>query len=202
MTFACYPTPRALPLALAALVAAACARRTGDGLGPADGFATETPSPGDSSPADAPSREVLPEPDAPTEGPLDGTWDVIGVACNGVPANEAILRFVTAPNRSSFFVVAARSAYTLMTPSCSVGLFSSIAYPSPGRAVFTATGPFVCSPRGCGAGCDTVPAEPYVYDYTRDGASLTMRTVGSTPDVTCTANGQENPITYTYRRRR
>ena len=27
-----------------------------------------------------------------------------------------------------------------------------------------------------------------------------MRTVGETPDVTCTAAGQQNPITYTYAR--
>jgi hypothetical protein len=41
---------------------------------------------------------------------------------------------------------------------------------------------------------------PYVYDHTMHGDALMMRTVGETPDITCTAAGQRNPITYTYAR--
>ena len=56
----------------------------------------------------------------------------------------------------------------------------------------------VDAPARCGVGCDTTPTIPYVYEYVRRPDGLVMSTVGATPDVTCTAYGQSNPITYTY----
>ncbi|MFO0605866.1 MAG: hypothetical protein U0324_21965 [Polyangiales bacterium] len=131
-------------------------------------------------------------------GPIDGAWRVTDILCGAEPASAGARAFITAPNRSEFTVDGDRSTYTLSTPTCVLRLESSVAYPSPGRAVFTARGPFTCVPAGCMAGCGTTPAIPYVYDHSTRGAALVMRTVGETPDITCTAAGQQNPITYTY----
>jgi len=139
--------------------------------------------------------------DAPAvPGPIDGAWRVTDILCGAEPASAGARAFITAPNRSEFTVDGDRSTYTLATPTCVLRLESSVAYPSPGRAVFTARGPFMCVPAGCMAGCGTTPAIPYVYDHSTRGAALVMRTVGETPDITCTAAGQQNPITYTYAR--
>jgi len=135
--------------------------------------------------------------DAPA-GPIDGAWRVTDIACNGSPASGAARLYITEPNRSSFEVRGDRSTYTLTTSTCTMRLESTVAYPAPGRAVFTATGPFACAPARCGVGCDTTPTIPYVYEYVRRPDGLVMSTVGATPDVTCTAYGQSNPITYTY----
>lgn len=139
-----------------------------------------------------------PPPDAP--GPLDGTWRVTDIACNGTPASGGARLFITAPNSSSFEVAGARSTYALSTPTCVVRLESDVTYPSAGRAVFTARGAFACTPARCASNCDTTPTVPYVYDYTVRGASLVMTSVGPIADMTCTGFGQMNPITYTYAR--
>lgn len=131
-------------------------------------------------------------------GPIDGVWRVTDIACNGSPASGAARLYITEPNRSSFEVRGDRSTYTLTTSTCTMRLASTVAYPAEGRAVFTATGPFECTPARCGLGCDTTPSIPYVYAYARRADGLVMSTVGATPDVTCTAYGQSNPITYTY----
>ncbi len=136
--------------------------------------------------------------DAAAPGPIDGAWRVTDIVCGGAPGSAAARAYITAPNSSSFVVRGERSVYTLRTSTCTQRLTSTVAYPSPGRAVFTATGPFACEPARCGAGCGTTPSIPYVYDYARRGAGLVMTTVGPTPDLTCTAYGQSNPITYTY----
>lgn len=173
------------------IVLASCARSTAEGDATADATTDAAPAP-----------EAGPDAPATSAGPIDGTWEVTRIECDGAPASEAARGFITPPNSSSFSVRGGSSVYALRTPACALELASTVAYPSPGRAVFTATGPFRCTPAGCAAGCDTLPATPYVYDYTRDSeAALTMRTVGATPDVTCTANGQANPITYHYARR-
>lgn len=136
--------------------------------------------------------------DAPPAGPIDGTWRVTDIACNGVPASAAARAYITPPNSSSFVVRGDRSTYTLTTSTCVMRLDSTVTYPAEGRATFTATGPFACSPARCGAGCGTTPRIPYQYAFARRGAGLVMTTIGDTPDVTCTAYGQPNPITYTY----
>lgn len=136
----------------------------------------------------------------PSAGAIDGAWRVTDILCAGAPASVVARAYITPPNRSEFTVAGDRSTYTLSTPTCVLRLESSVAYPSPGRAVFTARGPFNCVPAGCMANCETTPSMPYVYDHMMRGAELVMRTVGPTPDVTCTAAGQQNPITYTYAR--
>jgi hypothetical protein len=148
---------------------------------------------------DRPAVDDLVTPvDAPPAGPLDGVWRVVDIACNDLPGSAAARIFITAPNSSSFVVRGGRSTYTLVTSTCTQRLESAVAYPAAGRAVFTATAPFACTPARCGPGCDTTPTIPYVYDYALRGGGLVMTTVGATPDVTCTAYGQSNPIRYTY----
>ena len=76
---------------------------------------------------------------------------------------------------------------------------SKVSYPSSSRAVFTPTGPFTPHPRRL---------QPRVrrrtdhalcsYDVVLDGSKLTMTSVGSTFDETCTGTGQSKPIQYTY----
>lgn len=136
--------------------------------------------------------------DAPPEGPIDGVWRVVDIACNGEAASASARIYITAPNSSSFVVRGDRSTYTLVTSTCTQRLESAVTYPTPGRAVFTAMGPFACAPARCGAGCDVTPAIPYAYDYALRDGGLVMTTVGPTPDITCTAYGQANPIRYTY----
>ena len=169
-------------------------------------------APVDVRPDVGPDIAVDAEPDAPldvgidsppddvavTSGPIDGTWRVTDIACNGVRGSDAARLYITAPNSSSFVVRGERSTYTLTTSTCVMRLASMVTYPSPGRAVFTAVAPFTCTPALCAVGCGTRPSIPYVYEYERRGAGLVMTTVGDTPDVTCTAYGQSNPITYTY----
>lgn len=152
------------------------------------------------APADAPaSKDALSPVDLPVLGPLDGpTWRVTDLRCDGAPGSVTARVFITAPNSSSFVVRGDRSEYTLRTPTCAVTLTSTVTYPAPGRAVFTATGPFACAPAMCALECGTTPRIPYVYDYARSGASLTMTSVGDTPDLACTGHGQSNPIAYTY----
>jgi hypothetical protein len=182
--------------ALFALVLASCARSTAEGDAAADAVSDAAPV------VDVTPSDGAPDVPVTTAGPIDGAWQVTRIECDGAPASEAARGFITAPNTSSFSVRGGESVYALSTPACTIALASSVAYPSPGRAVFTATAPFRCVPAGCTTGCDTLPASPYVYDYTRGADdALTMRTVGPTPDVTCTANGQANPITYHYARR-
>lgn len=154
----------------------------------------------DAPAADAPPPKDAPSPgDLPILGPLDGpAWRVTDIRCDGASASVTARAFITAPNSSSFVVRGDRSEYTLRTPTCAVTLTSSVTYPAPGRAVFTATGPFACAPAMCALECGTTPRIPYVYDYVRAGASLTMTSVGDTPDLACTGNGQSNPISYTY----
>jgi hypothetical protein len=143
-------------------------------------------------------RDVLVDDNPAPPGPIDGTWRVRDITCNGSPASDAARLFITAPNSSTFVVHGDRSTYTLVTSTCTLRLESSVRYPAPGRAVFTATSPFACTPARCALGCDTTPSLPYVYDYVAGDASLMMTTVGPTPDVTCTAYGQSNPIRYIY----
>ncbi len=162
--------------------------------------AAEVSSPADVTPtADLPATvDATPDPDAPPPGPIDGTWRVTNIACDGRPASGAARAYITPPNTSSFVVRGDRSTYTLTTSTCVMRLESTVTYPSEWHATFTATGPFTCTPALCGAGCGTTPRIPYQYEYTRRGAGLVMTTVDDTPDVTCTAYGQLNPITYTY----
>ncbi|MFO0651665.1 MAG: hypothetical protein U0326_35920 [Polyangiales bacterium] len=160
--------------------------------------AADVSSPTDVAPPDLPAPvDATPDPDAPP-GPIDGTWRVTEIACNGMSASGAARAYITPPNSSSFVVRGDRSTYTLSTSTCVMRLESSVTYPADGRATFTAMGPFTCTPALCGAGCGTTPRIPYQYAYMRRGAGLVMTTVGDTPDVTCTAYGQANPITYTY----
>lgn len=192
--------PPGLTLSLCAALLGACSSTT---------LATSEPTrdaAADAAPDDATQPDVAADvaadvaDDVAAPGPLDGAWRVTDIVCNGAPGSAAARRFITAPNSSSFEVRGGRSTYTLTTTTCTQRLESDVAYPSPGRAVFTARGPFSCAPARCAPGCGATPGLPYVYQYAMRGASLVMTTVGATPDVTCTAYGQGNPITYSYER--
>ncbi len=136
--------------------------------------------------------------DAASTSPIEGDWQVTSMRCGGERASDGATAFFTAPNSSAFSVRGTRSTYTLTTATCVVTLRSTVTWPSSGRAIFTADGPFACAPAGCAATCGTTPSIPYVYQYERRGAGLVMTTVGETPDQSCTGFGQSNPIEYTY----
>lgn len=216
------PRPRA-PLVAFALVAAACSSTSLGVATPAGDAAidalSDTSATLDAVTADiaiapdiAVSRDVTvpdvtaspdvsdaTDPDAPPPGPIDGRWRVTAIACDGLPASAAARAYITAPNSSTFTVRGDRSTYTLTTSTCVMRLDSAVTYPSMWHATFTAMGPFTCTPARCSTACGTTPAIPYQYEYTRrSDTALVMSTVGETPDVTCTAYGQINPITYTY----
>lgn len=184
---------------------------TGTNEPPADAGATDATS--DGSPTDASlvdravndasavdaaadARPDGSEPATPSE--LEGSWRVTAVRCNGIDANATIRAFITPPNSSTFVVSGTSSSYALQFTGCSVSLATTVAASAPGRATFTATGPWSCSSALCSASCGRTPAMPYVYDYLRTGTKLVMTSVGATPDETCAGNGMANPVEYTY----
>jgi hypothetical protein len=216
------PRPRA-PLLAFALVAVACSSTTlGVASPPPDASLdtlSDTSATLDTTTSDTVTSDVVIVPDAapppdvttssdvsdaspsdaPPPGPIDGRWRVTTIACDGLPASAAARAYITAPNSSTFTVRGDRSTYTLTTSTCVMRLDSAVTYPSMWHATFTAMGPFTCTPARCSTACGTTPAIPYQYEYTRrSDTALVMSTVDETPDVTCTAYGQINPITYTY----
>lgn len=203
-------------LLAAALLVGACSSTTlaTTGTTPdaaADVAPDDATQPDAATPPDVATRPDAPDADAPVDasdaddappmaGPLNGTWRVVDIVCNGAPGSDAARLYITPPNSSSFVVRGDRSTYTSMTSTCALTLDSDVAYPSPGHAVFTARGPFACMPARCSPSCGTTPTLPYSYEYVQVDERLMMTTVGATPDVTCTAYGQSNPIRYTYER--
>jgi hypothetical protein len=132
--------------------------------------------------------------------PLDGTWLVTSMTCNGVPATASPL--FTAPNEftetfSGSSLVLSFITRTDAGPSCTQSCPYTVTI-SGSMASSDPTGPCTCVPAACAGACGTTPAPgPYPGTFQVTGNTFIFTTPQVTPDTICTYYGQSNPIVLT-----
>ncbi len=127
--------------------------------------------------------------------PLDATWTLTAITCDGTPANTQIASAYTAPNSTTEAFTSDTMVQTIDLAGCNL-IYDWSTTVTASTIAISPTGSS-CNPTGCSAACGhNAPADSYTYVIS--GNTLTVTSVASdTGDVTCTSGGMSNPVVYT-----
>ena len=120
-------------------------------------------------------------------GPMDGTWQVTSLSCDGMDATQIPQMTLNVDNTSGTFVLG-------FGPDCVATIDETYSYPDGETVSITPTG-ITCDPNGgCAAvfGADCLPTPPATdFAYVVSGNTLTFtKTSGGPPADNCPAGAQ------------
>ncbi len=126
--------------------------------------------------------------------PLDGTWKLTAITCNGQAANTAVATYFTSPDSTTEAFTGNTMVQTIDLGGCNL-IYDWAALITATTIALSPTGSS-CSPTACSAACGlNAPADSYTYSVS--GSTLTATSMASDADNTCTSGGMSNPIVYT-----
>ena len=121
-------------------------------------------------------------------GPMDGTWQVTSLTCDGMDATQIPQMTLNVDNGSGTFVLG-------FGPDCVATIDESYSYPD-GETVSITPNGITCDPNSActnAFGAERLPTPPPTdFAYTVNGNTLTFtKTSGGPPADTCPAGAQE-----------
>ena len=132
-------------------------------------------------------------------GPIDGTWNVTNITCNGVAGNASIQAEYSGTASEQFTINNTVGSYSTTANGCTLTVPAGYSY-SGTTLTMIIRGVISCSPANCISACGKVSTiGPDTYTFGESGSTLTWTSQGAADNTCTTATpAQGNPIEYTF----
>jgi hypothetical protein len=123
--------------------------------------------------------------------PLDGTWKLTDITCNGQPGPST---YYSAPDSTTEAFSSDTMVQTIDQGTCS--LIYTWDLMTTGTTFTLTYNGASCQPSACNAACGA-PIPGDTYTYALSGSTLTVTSTAGGMDDTCLSAGLSNPVVYT-----